>query len=85
MNCYSQLHLKLNTPFLKRKTLSPLAKIERQTNSFTVELLLPDSKMEEYKHTDMSLEKINVTHGIPKEIVRLKRYYFFSFGLVIFS
>lgn len=53
-------------------------KIEVETNTFAVELLLPDSKVKEYNHTSLSMEEIAGINGIPKKVVRLKTYNFFG-------
>lgn len=74
---HSQLHTRLNTPFLRRKTLFSVDKIENEANRFAVELLLTDEKLCEYRDTKLSLEEIATDFGIPEEIARLKMYNFF--------
>lgn len=70
---HSEFHTRLNTPFLKRRTLLSFNKIEKEANRFAVELLLPDSNLEEYRHTQLSLEEIAGIHGVPREVARLKK------------
>lgn len=40
---HALLHRNINTPFLSKNTLFSIDKIERQANTFAVELLLPDN------------------------------------------
>lgn len=65
------LHPDVNTPFLKKHTLFSTAKIEREANTFAVELLLPDSLLQE--HSDCSLFNIAKCVGIPKKLMELKQ------------
>jgi len=77
---HALLHPRSSTPFMREKTLFSVDRIEVEANTFAVEVLLPDKLIETYKHTKRSIEEIAVSHGIPKEIARLKRYenhYFF--------
>lgn len=74
---HAQLHPRIDTPFLKKATLFSTNKIENEANRFAVEMLLPDSVLEEYRFSKLSLEEIAVMHGIPREVARLKKYNFF--------
>lgn len=74
---HSELHPRIDTPFLKKNTLFSTNKIENEANRFAVEMLLPDNKFEEYRGTSLSLEEIAGMHGIPREVARLKKYNFF--------
>lgn len=65
------LHPDVCTPFLKRHTLFSTAKIEREANTFAVELLLPDSLLQE--HSDCSLFNIAKCVGVPKKLIVLKQ------------
>lgn len=67
---HSVLHVAVNTPFLQRSTLFSVSKIEREANTFAVELLLPDSLLCE--HQDISLSQIAKICGIPHELMYLK-------------
>ncbi|OCA87330.1 ImmA/IrrE family metallo-endopeptidase [Pseudobacillus wudalianchiensis] len=69
---HSELHPRVNTPFLKRGTLFSVDKIEVEANTFAVELLMPDEKIYEYKYTNLSLYEISEILGVPKELARLK-------------
>lgn len=64
------LHPYVNTPFLKRYTLFSTAKIEREANTFAVELLLPDSLLQDY--SDCSLNNIAKCVGVPDKLVEFK-------------
>lgn len=64
-------HPNINTPFLKRHTLFSTDKIEREANTFAVELLLPDSILKEFPQC--SLHNIAGFYGIPLELVYLKQ------------
>ena len=66
------LHPHINTPFLKRHTLFSTSKIERQANTFAVELLLPDSLLQEY--ADCSMTNIANRQGIPERLITLKNF-----------
>lgn len=65
------MHPDVNTPFLKRHTLLSTDKIERQANSFAVELLMPDSYLSE--NCDFGIYALANSLGIPKKLVDLKR------------
>lgn len=64
------MHPDINTPFLKRHTLFSTSKIEREANTFAVELLLPDDVLREFN--DCSIYSIAANRGIPPELVNLK-------------
>ncbi|SFM14339.1 ImmA/IrrE family metallo-endopeptidase [Pelosinus propionicus] len=63
-------HHDVSTPFLKRHTLFSIDKVEREANTFAVELLLPDTLLQE--HADCSLFNIGKTVGIPGKLIKLK-------------
>lgn len=67
---HSVLHVAVNTPFLQRSTLFSVSKIEREANTFAVELLLPDSLFQRFKETTLST--LAEMHGIPHELAKLK-------------
>lgn len=71
------LHKEINTPFLKKNTLYSVQKIEVEANTFAVELLLPDDIINEYKREVITAEKIASLHGIPREVIGLKKFNFF--------
>ena len=66
------MHPNINTPFLKRNTLYSIDKIERQANTFAVEIRLPDELLQKYPgHGLYNLaEKI----GIPRKLADLKTF-----------
>ncbi len=65
------LHKVVPTPFLKRHTLFSVEKIERQANTFAVELLMPDSLLKEYE--GYPIKDIAYMAGIPEDMEVLKR------------
>ncbi len=69
---HSELHPKLNTPFLNRRTLFSIDKIETEANRFAVEMLLPDQVICEYKNSRLTINEIAGIHGVPKEVTHLK-------------
>lgn len=71
---HSEIHPKLNTPFLKRKTLFSVDRIENEANRFAVELLMPDDSLIDYKDTRLSISEIGELHGIPREVCHLKKF-----------
>lgn len=64
------LHKGLSLPFLKSHTLYSTNKYERQANTFAVELLVPDSLLEEYP--ECSAQRICAEAGIPYGLEPLK-------------
>ena len=67
---HSVLHPDLNTPFLSKYTLFSIDKIERQANTFAVELLLPDDILTEYSNINFFTLAKNM--GIPNGLEFLK-------------
>lgn len=63
---HSQLHPRINTPFLKRNTFFSTDKIEREANEFATYLLLYDKNIKDYE-TKYDLLREN---GIPFEMER---------------
>jgi Zn-dependent peptidase ImmA (M78 family) len=63
-------HSDVSTPFLKRHTLFSVDKIEREANTFAVELLLPDKLIKE--NADCSIFNIGKMVGIPDRLIKLK-------------
>jgi Zn-dependent peptidase ImmA (M78 family) len=64
------LHPELNTPFLKQNTLFLVEKVEREANTFAVELLLPDKLLCEYPNCELT--DIAKIIGIPDKLIDLK-------------
>lgn len=71
---HSQLHPRINTPFLRSKTFLSVDKIEQEANRFAVELLLPDECLYNFVSTDITIKEIAATYGIPKQICHLKNF-----------
>ncbi|KAA0944119.1 ImmA/IrrE family metallo-endopeptidase [Sporosarcina sp. ANT_H38] len=69
---HSEIHHRLNTPFLKRKTLFSTDKIETEANIFAVELLLPDRVIYEHKDENLTLNEIANIYSVPSEVAHLK-------------
>lgn len=66
---HAVLHPKINTPFLKKHTLFSIDKIEKEANTFAVELLLPDDL---FSNGDCCLSTMARCHGIPEGLEFLK-------------
>lgn len=69
---HSVLHKGVSTPFLKAHTLFSIDKIERQANTFAVELLLPDELLKQYPET--SIHRLADMVGVPMglEVLKMK-------------
>ena len=66
------LHRGINTPYLKAHTLFSVDKIEKEANTFAVELLLPDDMLREY--SDINFCRIAQSAGIPSGLEWLKSF-----------
>ncbi|MEF3330613.1 ImmA/IrrE family metallo-endopeptidase [Oceanobacillus oncorhynchi] len=69
-----ELHSKTNTPFLRRKTLLSVDRIEQEANRFAVELLLLDESIYQYEDTNMTINEIGGIYGVPEEVTHLKKF-----------
>lgn len=67
---HAVLHSNINTPFLKRHTLFSTDRVEREANSFAVELILPDKFIHE--HAECGFYNIAKYAGIPDNLIILK-------------
>ncbi len=67
---HSILHKGVPTPFLKKHTLFSVEKIERQANTFAVELLMPDEIISKYD--GYTIHNIADIVGIPNGLEVLK-------------
>jgi Zn-dependent peptidase ImmA (M78 family) len=68
------LHPKENTPFLKKNTFFSTDKIEREANTFAVELLMPDEVIyEQYGDTTLTIKEVAATYGVPHEVADFKK------------
>lgn len=63
---HSQLHPRINTPFLRKNTLLSTDKIETEANRFAISLLLYSQNFEDYETKYECLRK----NGIPYELER---------------
>lgn len=68
---HSILHKGVPTPFLKKHTLFSIDKIERQANTFAVELLIPDKVIAQYE--GYTVHNIADIVGIPNGLEVLKK------------
>lgn len=68
---HSILHKGVPTPFLKKHTLFSIDKIERQANTFAVELLIPDKVIAQYE--GYTVHNIADIVGIPNGLKVLKK------------
>lgn len=68
---HSILHKGVPTPFLKKHTLFSIDKIERQANTFAVELLMPDNVIAQYE--GYTVHNIADIVGIPNGLEVLKK------------
>lgn len=66
------LHPRMNTPFLQRNTFFSTDKIEREANTFAVELLIPDDEFLEMAKQGFSVNEIAMIYGVPVEVAHLK-------------
>ena len=64
------MHENLNTPFLLENTLFSKNKFEREANTFAVELLVPDSTIEE--NPELTIEQLERLTGYNKELLQCK-------------
>lgn len=69
---HALLHHDINTTFLKSKTFFSTEKIEREANTFAVELLMPDEYLYELRDTNLTIYDAAEMYGIPKEVCTLK-------------
>ncbi|MBM4762748.1 ImmA/IrrE family metallo-endopeptidase [Bacillus sp. B15-48] len=69
---HSQLHPRLNTPFLRKNTLYSTSRIEQEANTFAIELLVPDRIVHENYHS--TIYEMATAYGIPEEVVQLKNF-----------
>ena len=68
---HSVLHKGVSTPFLRKHTLFSVEKIERQANTFAVELLLPDDLLKQYP--DTSIHRLADMVSVPMGLEVLKK------------
>lgn len=69
---HALLHHDINTSFLKSHTFFSTDKIEREANTFAVELLMPDEYLYELKDTELTIYDAAARYGVPREVCDLK-------------
>ncbi|WP_342489139.1 ImmA/IrrE family metallo-endopeptidase [Cytobacillus sp. FSL W7-1323] len=69
---HSELHPRVNTPFLREKTLFSSARIEVEANMFAVAFLLQECNFSEFR----DINQVCSVYGIPKELsYMIKKFY----------
>lgn len=66
------LHKKANAIFMDTRTQFNTDKFELEANTFAIDLLLPDSLLEEYK--EFTVEQISRLTGYHKRLIELRIY-----------
>ena len=66
------LHRKENCYFIRNKTLLLNSKKEIEANKFAMELLLPDSFLDEYR--DFTIDQISRMTGYHRKLIELRMY-----------
>lgn len=69
---HSELHPRVNTPFLRENTLYSTSRIEVEANTFAAELLIPDDSLE--KDYQSTIYEVATYYGVPEEIAHLKKF-----------
>lgn len=69
---HALLHHDINTTFLKSETFFSTNKIEREANTFAVELLMPDSYLSEHNDKSLTIYEAAEMYGVPREVCGLK-------------
>lgn len=69
---HALLHQGTNTSFLKSKTFFSTDRIEREANTFAVELLMPDTYLYQLQDTKLSIYEAAEMYGVPREVCGLK-------------
>ena len=64
------LHKKANAIFMDTRTQFNTDKFELEANTFAIDLLLPDSLLEEYK--EFTVEQISMLTGYHKKLIELR-------------
>ena len=70
---HALLHRKENCYFIRNKTLLLNSKKEIEANKFAMELLLPDSFLDEYR--DFTIDQISRMTGYEQKLIELKLFY----------
>ena len=67
---HALLHRKENCYFIRNKTLLLNSKKEIEANKFAMELLLPDSLLDEYR--DFTIDQISRMTGYEQKLIQLR-------------
>jgi|SRR5690606_36867826 len=70
---HSELHPRINTPFLRTRTLYSIDKIEHEANLFAVELLMLDDDISQLKNSNLTIYEVASMYSVPKEVCHLKK------------
>ena len=70
---HSQIHPRVNTPFLRKNTLFSTDRVEVEANRFAVELLIPDDSFE-YETTNLTIREVSASYRVPEEVIQLKKF-----------
>lgn len=67
---HAVLHPNTNTPFLRKHTYFSVDRLETEANKFAIELIIPDTKLNEYEN--FTLEQLERVFGYNSELLKLK-------------
>lgn len=67
------LHSRINTPHLRKDTMFSINRLEREANTFAVELMIPDNLWLELSKAYPSFSELENYLGLPEEILRIKQ------------
>ena len=70
------MHPNASTPFLSSKTLLSIDKLEREANTFAVNLLIPDELITE--NQNYTTEQLSRLLGYNQELIKLRLKIFFN-------
>lgn len=65
-------HTKKNTAYLSKHTLFSTDRLEREANTFAVELLVQDMELYQHIKSGYNLDQIASIFGIPKQFMKYK-------------
>lgn len=67
---HSLMHPDINTSFLINRTFLSVDRIEREANTFGIEIIIPDNELKNIEVC--TVENVAHIYSVPKDIVRLK-------------
>ncbi len=68
------IHPKINTPFLRQNTLFSVDRVEREANTFSVELLMPDDELAKLREMGLTIREAASQYGVPPDLATLKQF-----------